>query len=450
MSVVPLPPEFRLERYFSQHEFTAKHLLCCSDAESLSMKEVLDMADEKEKEMWSSLTLGYTESQGLVLLRDRIAETFYPGLNGEHILIGAPQELIYMAMRCIASPGDHVIAPFPAYQSLYANLTSIGCDVGKWEPTLVENEENVKNSPNGGCKKCVVARWRFSLADLRRLVKPETKVLVVNFPHNPTGAVLDPKEYEELVEFCREKRISLFCDEMYQYLKDDCKGNSNNLDDDGSNLPSHVPACVVYEKATTLCGLSKSFSLPGLRIGWLASKDFPLMKKMKSFKDYLSICSSAPSEVLGLIAVRNAPLILGCNRLILAHNLPKLVAFFAKWPLDFVFPRGSAGTTTFVKIISDGPLARSLKRMIVEGKIKLESDEGDSAGRESSGRGIASAFCSELLRRKNVLLLPAAEYDGFRDDYFRLSLARKDMDVGLAEWTKFMDEIHREGCPEHM
>ena len=167
------------------------------------------------------------------------------------------------------------------------------------------------------------------------------------------------------------------------------------------------------------------------------------MEKMKSFKDYLSICSSAPSEVLALIAVRNASSILVRNRVTIARNWSKLDAFFSDWASDFVFPRGSAGTTTFVKILSDGPLARGLRKRIKEGKTKvaLEEDYG------SAGRGIASAFCSELLKRKNVLLLPAAEYDGFRDDYFRLSLAR-DLDEGLSEWERFMQEIHREVNPD--
>ena len=155
-----------------------------------------------------------------------------------------------MAMRCMVLPGDHAIAPFPAYQSLYANLTSIGCAVDKWEPDLVQNEEAELHS-NGEAVKRVIARWRFSLADLRRLIKPETKLVVVNFPHNPTGAVLDPKEYEELIELCRERKISLFCDEMYQYLKTD-RNNQRDFD----HISSHVPACVVYNKATTLCGLS--------------------------------------------------------------------------------------------------------------------------------------------------------------------------------------------------
>ena len=222
-----------------------------------------------------------------------------------------------MAMRCMASPGDHVIAPFPAYQSLYANLTSIGCTVDKWEPQLVEDEEvmeeeKVKLKEGSGDIKDVAskrrkltrARWRFSVSSLERLVKPTTKLIVVNFPHNPTGAVLDAADWTRLVEMCRRRSIALFSDEMYKYLVDDGEGES--LGNGGVLTSATLPsACDVYEKATSLFGVSKSLSLPGLRIGWLVTRDGGVMDKLKSFKDYLSICSAAPSEILSLIAIRS-------------------------------------------------------------------------------------------------------------------------------------------------
>ena len=198
-----------------------------------------------------------------------------------------------MAMRCMASPGDHVIAPFPAYQSLYANLASIGCHVDKWEPELVQEE--LIGRDEDAAKHAF--QWRFSLASLKRLVKPKTKLIVVNFPHNPTGALIDPEEWLELLEFCRRKSIAIFSDEMYKYLET----SDDNIGTPYTTLP---PACTVLETATSLFGVSKSLSLPGLRIGWLVTRDGEVMKKLKSFKDYLSICSSAPSEVLSLIAVR--------------------------------------------------------------------------------------------------------------------------------------------------
>ena len=152
---------------------------------------------------------------------------------------------------------------------------------------------------------------------------------------------------------------------------------------------------------------------------------------------------------------RNAAKILRENRRLIAANGQLLSSFFNDKKEDFMFPLNSAGTTTFVKIRPEGPLARALTAMIARGHIKLDEEEDHFAleneaksGRASengteSGRGLASAFCAELLRRKNVLLLPAAEYDGYEDVYFRISLARKNMD-GLKEIGDFLREIYFE------
>ena len=122
--------------------------------------------------------------------------------------------------------------------------------------------------------------------------------------------------------------------------------------------------------------------------------------------------------------------ILKLNQDLVASNMRLLDEFFAKYSNDFVFAGGSAGTTTFVKIREDGPMAKALSC-----KKTAVSDKGDPT------KGIASLFCEELLRRKNVLLLPAAEYDGFKDVYFRLGFARADLAEGLEEWGDFMCEI---------
>jgi aspartate/methionine/tyrosine aminotransferase len=201
------------------------------------------------------------------------------------------QELIYMAMRCLAEPGDHIVAPFPAYQSLYENLTSIGCHVDKWEPQLLE----AGSGTNGGIDRSIESeaptesRWHFSLATLKLVVKPTTKLIVVNFPHNPTGFVPEGEDWNQIVEFCRERNIFLFSDEMYKFLD-----NLDEDDEDGTSLPSDCniqmslpSACDLYDRSMTLFGVSKSLSLPGLRIGWLVTRDVKVMEKLKSFKGEL-------------------------------------------------------------------------------------------------------------------------------------------------------------------
>lgn len=161
---------FKLERYFAEHEFSAPYLMCASDCEALSMDELLGIADEDSLKMWKDLRLGYTESQGSHVLREEIS-WLYEKIKPEEILILTPEEGIYIAMTTILKKGDHVVATFPGYQSLYEIADSLGCEVSKWMP----KEEK---------------GWAFEIDDLRDLVRDKTKLIVVNFPHNPTGATL--------------------------------------------------------------------------------------------------------------------------------------------------------------------------------------------------------------------------------------------------------------------
>jgi len=345
------------------------------------MHELLSMADDDSKQLWNNLKLCYTESQGHPDLRAEVADSFHSVCSSDNVIVGAPQELIYMAMRVLGDGCSHAIAPFPAYQSLYDNLKSIGVQVDKWVPELNVNSQ----------------KWQFSIPHLKSLIQANTKLIVVNFPHNPTGAVVAEQEWRELIELCKEKDIYLFSDEMYRYL------------DDGGNLSS---ASDLYEKAVSLFGVSKSLSLPGLRIGWLVTRDEGIMTKLGVFKDYLSICSSAPSEILALIAVRNRNLILTRNKAMISKNKALLTSFFEQEHVqeNFLFPSAqSHGTTTFVKM--RGPL---LKRY-----------------------GSATAFCKDLLEKKGVLLLPAKQYD-FNDVYFRLGFARANLPEVLQEFSDFL------------
>jgi aspartate/methionine/tyrosine aminotransferase len=197
---------FKLERYFARFEFSAPHLLCCSDPESLTMKELVAMADTQSKGLWENLSLGYTESAGDPLLLQEIVKE-YPSLSQEDVIALAPEEGIYLAMRTVLKPGDHVVAISPGYQSLTEIAESMGCNVSRWEPTELATDD---------CK------LHFSVDQLESIIKslPSVKLVVVNFPHNPTGCMLTAQEWERVVSLCKECNNNdgcyLFSDEMYR------------------------------------------------------------------------------------------------------------------------------------------------------------------------------------------------------------------------------------------
>ncbi len=233
--------DFKLERYFAAHEFRVRHLLSASDCEALALEEVLKLADDETLALWHDLKLSYTESQGHPLLRSEVAG-LHRAIGPEDVLIAAPEELIFIAMNALLRPGDHVIATYPGYQSLYAIAEALGCAVTRW-PLAVRD-----------------GRWRLDLDGLADQIRPETRLLVVNFPHNPTGYLPDRSELDAIIELARRHGLHVFSDEMYRLLEYDA----------ATRLP---PVADLYERGISLSGLSKSFALPGLRIGWLAMRD---------------------------------------------------------------------------------------------------------------------------------------------------------------------------------
>src|SRR5450756_759306 len=176
--------EFRLERYMSQYEFSARHLLAGSDCESYPMAEVVSWADDECRELWEALRLGYTESPGLPQLRREIAG-LYDSVSPDDILEVVPEEGVLIAMTVLLEPGDHVIATHPGYQTLYGIAEALGCEVTYWEP----DEER---------------GWRFDPAFVRRELRPSTRLIVANFPHNPTGYLPTAAEYQELLDIAAE------------------------------------------------------------------------------------------------------------------------------------------------------------------------------------------------------------------------------------------------------
>lgn len=365
--------KFQLERYFADYEFSTKYTLSSSDLDGLYQKDLLNLADDQTKKLWKDLQLGYTESNGLPLLRYEISQ-LYKNVDPDNILICTPVEGIFIALNTILGKGDHIISTFPSYQALYSVAESIGCEITKWIP----DENN---------------NWELNLEFLEKSIKPNTKLIIVNFPHNPTGYLPSLEKYNQIIEIARKHNIYIFSDEMYQFLEYDL----------ASRLPA---ACDIYEKAVTLFGMSKTFGLAGLRIGWLVTKDRTLLRKMQEFKDFTSICSSAPSEILSLIALRNKEKIIEEHLKKLTLNLNLLKKFMDKYREIFSVVLPKAGTVCFPKLI-----------------IKEDSDN----------------FCQNILKSTDILLLPSKVFE-YGNSHFRIGFGRKNMPEVLSIFEKYLLE----------
>jgi len=361
------PNPFKLERYFARHEFTARHLLCSSDPESMSVGELLAYepgAIDGLRDTW----LGYTEYPGAPALRRELA-TLYEHIGADDIIVhtGA-QEAIYSFMHTMLASGDHMIVHMPGYQSHYAVAEAMGVSVSPWKA----REE---------------AGWALDPDELDTLVTPATRALVICAPHNPTGYLPSREVFDAIVAFARRHGLWLFSDEVYRGLEHD----------PADRLPA---ACDVYERAISLGALSKTHGLAGLRLGWIATKSAQVLERMSTFKDYLTISNSAPSEYLSTIAVRHTDALIERNVSIVRANLRVLDDFFARHADRFEWHRPRAGTIGFVRL----------------------------------KRGHAAQFCAELLERTGVLLLPSTLID-HGDAHVRLGFGRRNMPevVGLLD-----------------
>lgn len=363
---------FALERYFARHEFSARYLLSSSDCEALTLSELLAMADGEARHLWENLKLSYTETPGHPLLREAIA-AIYTGLTAEDILVAAPEEGIFLAMQALLEPGDHVVCTFPGYQSLYELARSNGCEVSLWTP----DEEK---------------GWHFNLDQLDRMIRDNTRLVVANFPHNPTGFVPTVAEYTALVQRVGRSGARFFSDEMYRFLEID-------------PIPCLPSACELDPGAVSLFGMSKTFGLPGLRIGLLATRDRDLLDRISRLKDYTTICSSAPSEILALMALRSREAIIDRQKKRLHRNLSVLDQFMDRYSDRFAWHRPRGGSVC-------------LPRM-------LEAND-------------TFVFCETLVETAGIMLVPSRLFD-FGDCHVRFGFGRENFPAVLDRFADYLD-----------
>ncbi len=367
---------FKLERYFARYEFKVRYLLSPSDCESLTLNELLQMADPDSLALWQGLSLGYTESPGHPALRGEIART-YLNVGPDQIVVAAPEELIYIAMNTMLEPGDGAVCISPAYQSLYEVARSRGCRVSPW---AVEAEGS---------------RWRLPLDQLERSIDDRTRLLVVNFPHNPTGFQPARRDFDAIVDLARRRGLYLFCDEMYRLLEHD----------PAARLP---PVCDLYERGISLSGLSKTFALPGLRLGWLATQDRSLPERWLAFKDYTTICNSAPGEVLGLIALRAAEQIVTRNLGIVLNNVEVARRFCEQHSELFRWFEPQAGSIAFPRWLGSMPLDELCRRAVEERGIMIVPGSIFDAPAPHFRLGLGRRNLPEVLERLEAFLRQAA------------------------------------------
>lgn len=361
---------FRIERYYERYEFDVELMLSSSDCESWTIDDLLDL-EPGGRETFLEQRCGYTESRGARYLREAIASIYETIDPDEVLVLSCAEEAIFVLYHSFLAAGDHAVVETPCYESALELARSTGCDVSTWNRRFEDS-------------------WAHDLGALHRLIRDDTKLLYVNTPHNPTGTHMDRSTFDAVTGAALHGGAVLLSDEVYRELEHD----------PSDRLPA---ACDVYERGVALGSMSKTYGLPGLRLGWIATHDRGLLEDMLDLKYYTTICSSGPSEFLAALALRNRETLVERNLGIVHRNLSLLDAFFSRHADRFEWIRPTAGPIGFPRAL---------------------------------GAVDVAAFCEEVAGAIGVLLLPGAVYDD--PAHLRVGFGRDNMPEALARLEDYI------------
>ena len=373
------PETFAFGNFLARWGSLARYDLSGSESAALTLTALLSMAEEDDLRRWQNLGLGYDDPRGAFWLRAEIAAR-HQGLEGDDVLCCAgAQEALTCVMQALLTRDDHAIVVVPIYQPSERAVTSI-CAA-----TCVVLEDR--------------GNWRLDIGKIAAAVRPNTRLVLMNFPNSPTGALIDPASLAALVGLCRRHGLWLVNDEVYRLMISE-----------PAALPS--PVADVYERAISIDAVSKSFGLPGLRVGWVVCHDRTLLAGVCSAKSQLSSYVAAPSEVLARIALRAEASILRRNKSVARSNLRLLLGFVARHP-DVLL-----GTA---------------------------SDHLAFAAPRYVGAGDAEGFAIELLQATGVLLAPfglwRSRLGTVPSDRFRIRLGCPDIGPALATLNWYLTSL---------
>ncbi|MBA3378442.1 MAG: aminotransferase class I/II-fold pyridoxal phosphate-dependent enzyme [Chloroflexia bacterium] len=294
---------FELERWMTRWELDVDYDICESGILPLSLGELYTLigpgpASELEA-LITSMPQSYSEARGTLALRSVLANTYTDVTPDDVLVTTGAIEANFLVFNALLNPGDHVVAVSPAYQQLHSVPRAIGAKVDLWDVSV----------DGGG--------FAYDLERLEELLRPDTRMIVINTPHNPTGAILDSDQLNRVLELARERDAWVLSDEAYRWLEH--PGAEKLVE----------PARNRYEKAVSVGTMSKPFGMPGLRIGWFAA-NATLANRAWGLRDYVSLSPSKISDEVARVAIEHREAILPRNGKIMQENLQFARSWFAE------------------------------------------------------------------------------------------------------------------------
>ncbi|MGI8855318.1 MAG: aminotransferase class I/II-fold pyridoxal phosphate-dependent enzyme [Thermomicrobiales bacterium] len=352
-------PTFDLKRFFNQAAAqTARANLSPSFAEPLGTPDLLALEPDAAERL-AALPLGYTTAFGGSELLDAVAARYDRLEPGQIVATCGGDDALSSLFMALLQPGDHVIVHSPVYQPLTSVATWCGAEVTLW---AAEEE----------------AGWEPPLDRLAHLLRATTRMIVVNFPHSPTGYVPDLAYLDRLVAIAEDAGCLLVGDEIYRGLPLDGAVEPPSLAD-------------LSARAVTLNSVSKTYGLPGLRVGWLATRNEDVRDAVRAFRMHLNTYLGAPVEFLAALAVRHSNRILAGNIALAQTNLSLLDAFLARHADRFVCVRPRGGVVAYPRWLGDETTGALSARLLRDHGLLLASSAHFAGGERHVRLGFGTA-----------------------------------------------------------
>lgn len=326
---------FAVEEWMNEYEVGAKYNIAETCVDSISLDELFKLCGEDRDtflDAFCARRLTYGDIEGAPAFREGICK-LYRSIQPEEIVTthgaaGANHHVFYS----LVEPGDRVISVMPTYQQLYSIPESYGADVQI-------------------LKLCEKNAWLPDLQELRALVTPNTKLICINNPNNPTGTLMPKAVLSEIVEIARYVGAYVLCDEVYRHLTQEDVWSESVVD--------------LYEKGISVSSMSKVFSLAGLRLGWIATHDKDLIRSLSSHRDYNHISCGMFDEAVAAIALKHSDVLLKRSCSIVRENLAEVAEWVKSEPrIHWSHPQ--AGTTALICYDYDLPSFEFCIRMYHE------------------------------------------------------------------------------------
>lgn len=367
--------KFGVEEWLNVWENDAKYDIAGSSISAMTMEEIIACGPMTSDDFFKSLLqtkMNYGWIEGSPEFKEEVSKLYNTVRPSQVLQTNGTTGANFIALFGLLKQGDHVISMHPTYQQLYDIPRSLGADVSLWK---IDESNN----------------WLPHLDDLKKLIRPTTKMICINNANNPTGSLMDEAYLVELVAIAKQVGAIILCDEIFRPFTQDIK------------VPSLID---LYDKAIVTNSLSKTFSVPGVRVGWvIANEEF--CDIFRKIRDYTMISSGVLNDVIATYVLQNKEAVYARNQAIVDENL-KIVTEWVQQEPRVSLQVPNHVSTSFIKL-----------------DVPMETE----------------TFCIQLLKEKGVLLVPGNRFE--MPGYARLGYCvdKEVLQQGLAELSCFLRQF---------